>query len=115
VGGRSAGLAEVRCQPSLNRWSLGTVVDYFLQSGAAPQWQEPVQLLHRLSTVADLRNKGLSGHGFQGISLSQLEQKYGASLDVLLESLASIYRSMFQRDVGQSPYAAVNELVDTFL
>jgi hypothetical protein len=97
---------------SLNRYSLGAIVDYYVQHD--PQWdhwRSTADDLHALSTVSELRNKGLSGHGFKGIGRPDLEAAFGGSLDTLLDHLAHIYAALFDQTPGTDPYAAVNELI----
>lgn len=100
---------------SLNRVSLAAIVDYCLQQGIKPEWESATANLHRLSAVAELRNRGLSGHGFQGISREKIEQAYSDSLSDLLAQLGQIYTSLFAQEAGKSPYDAVNQLLQRLL
>jgi hypothetical protein len=97
---------------SLNRYSLGAIVDYYMQHDPSwARWRGTADDLHALSSVAELRNKGLSGHGFKGIGRPDLEAAYGATVDALLENLARIYEALFGQPPGDNPYTAVNELI----
>jgi len=103
---------RVRIADSLNRISLGAIVDFFVKND--PAWasrQQIVCAIHCLSKVAELRNKGLAGHGFQGISKEDLSQAFGKDADEIIPHLEKIYVGLFERSIGPSPYAAVNELI----
>ncbi len=96
----------------MNRYSLGAIVDYYVEHVPAWQhWQGTAETLHGLSTVADLRNKGLSGHGFEGIGKEDIEQAYGRSMEDLLDHLMTIYSELFKREPGDNPYDAINDLI----
>src|SRR5690606_28424823 len=97
---------------SLNRYSLGAIVDYFIAHD--PDWaafESTVERLHAFSGVAELRNKGLAGHGFNGIGVEDVKEKYGAPPDEMLEALKTIYHGLFDKPPGEDPYHAVNELL----
>lgn len=97
---------------SLNRVSLGAIVDFFVgREDSRRHWQETAKDLHSLSRVAELRNRGLSGHGFRGISSANVEEAYGAGVDQMLERLDLIYTTLFGGKPGESPYEAVNHLL----
>lgn len=97
---------------SLNRVSLGAIVDFYVGNvDTWRHWQETARELHKLSKVAELRNRGLSGHGFRGISSTNVEDAYGAGIDQMLERLTSIYTTLFERQLGESPYRSVNDLL----
>lgn len=101
---------------SLNRVSLGAIVDFFVTYDAQwHEWQHTALRLHALSKVAELRNRGLSGHGFRGIGRFHVEEAYGATIDELLEQLEEIYRMLFQRRVEDSPYAVLNEVLQQLI
>lgn len=102
----------VKLDMSLNRISLGAIVDFFMQASTEWQkWQQAVISLHQLSNVADLRNKGLAGHGFRGIGLTDVEDQYGQPASTMIEDLKKIYDATFGQSVGQSPYTALNNMV----
>jgi len=95
----------------LNRFSLGAIVDYFVQKDPKrASWKEAVEKLYTLSTVADLRNKGLSGHGFKGIGRADLEEAFGDSVEALMEQVREIYTALFGH-LPDDPYKAINQLV----
>jgi hypothetical protein len=97
---------------SLNRISLGAIVDYFVTNEAAwHRWRASAEALHSLSKVADLRNKGLAGHGFRGIGKQDVENAFGGPYEKMVETLVAIFASLFGRSPQTSPYDAVNELV----
>ena len=100
---------------SLNRYSLGAIVEYFAQSGSRVEWQPVLEDIFRLSHAADLRNRGIAGHGFDGISRADLEVAYGDSIETLLEDLRSIFDSVFGQPPGESPYARLNAMVEQLL
>lgn len=106
---------DLDLRKSLNRISLSAIVDYLLQQGIRPDWQPVSTCLHQLSTLAELRNKGLSGHGFQGISRQKVEAAYGASLPHLLQQLHEIYFLIFGQVAGDSPYDQVNQLLQQII
>lgn len=96
----------------LNRYSLGAIVDYFIAHD--PTWhahQTPADHLHTFSAVAELRNKGLAGHGFNGIGLDDLREKYGAPPNEMLDALNQIHLELFGAPPGDDPYQAVNALL----
>lgn len=96
----------------LNRYSLGAIVDYFIENDAAWEaYRTAVDHLHTFSAVAELRNKGLAGHGFNGIGLDDLQEKYGAPAGEMLDALRQIFYEMFGTSPGEDPYQAVNALL----
>ena len=96
----------------LNRVSLGAIVDFFIDSDEAWADTAPVaDHLHRLSELAGLRNKGLAGHGFQGIGREDLEATFGGDPDGIVPHLDETYQLMFDRPLPSSPYEAVNGLL----
>lgn len=103
---------EVITTRSLNRFSLGAIVEYFVEH--EPRWKPlraVVDRLFSLSAVADLRNKGLSGHGFNGIGREDLEAALGDGADMLIDRLRRIYTEIFEGEPGEDPYRAVNTLL----
>lgn len=100
----------------LNRINLGAIADFFTQNNptAAPL-RPAVEKLHRLSAVADLRNKGLAGHGFQGVSKEDLDHAFGEDADGVLLLLEQVYRIIFGCPVGDSPYDELNKMVLSLL
>ncbi|MFQ6102120.1 MAG: hypothetical protein ACE5OS_12925 [Anaerolineae bacterium] len=102
----------VRTDVSLNRVSLGAIVDCFVRHD--PKWAalRPVVIdIHRLSAVAALRNKGLAGHGFQGIGKEDLDRAFGKDADQIVPFLEQIYTGLFDHPVGPDPYETVNALI----
>lgn len=113
--GRAYGRIDLEGRP-LNRVSLGAIVDFFVQRG--DPWVElgdPVEKLHRLSAVAELRNKGVAGHGFQGIGREDLEDAFGEDPDAIVPLLEDIYAAIFHTQLGRTPYQAVNVLIRDLL
>ncbi|MBN1964766.1 MAG: hypothetical protein JW910_08975 [Anaerolineae bacterium] len=103
---------EVKLDRPLNRFSLGAIVDFFVEKNSKwKRWQTVAQGLHRLSAVADLRNKGISGHGFDGIGQADLQNAYGESPEKLLAGLSAIYQTIFGKAPGPNPYDAINALI----
>jgi len=103
----------LRLEGELNRISLGALADFFVQNDRP--LQEAVRELHRLSAVADLRNKGLAGHGFQGVSKGDLDRAFGEDADGLLPLLERIYQALFGSPVGSNPYEDLNGLIQELL
>lgn len=102
----------VKLDRPLNRYSLGAVVDFYVQTRDPwKRWRRSAQQLHRLSVVADLRNKGVSGHGFDGIGQDDLEQAYEQPVEVLRQDLESIYEALFGQLPGPNPYDAINAVI----
>jgi len=96
----------------LNRVSLGAIVDFYVD--VDPDWREKTQAvsgLHRLSTVAQLRNKGIAGHDFKGIGKPNLEEAFGEPAENIVPLLEQVYEQVFGRPVSESPYDAVNALI----
>jgi len=106
---------NLNLRESLSRLALAAIVDYLLQQGVRTEWAPAATALHSLSRVAELRNRGLSGHGFQGISRQKVETAYGQPLPNLLEQLREIYQIIFRKAVGDSPYDQVNQLLHRFV
>lgn len=97
---------------SLNRYSLGAIVEYY--TSTIPEWQKwqhTAEALFRLSSVADLRNKGISGHGFEGIGREDIEHAYEGKIDDILGDLEGIYESLFERKLSSNPFDEVNALI----
>jgi hypothetical protein len=109
--GKAYGRIHLRGR-TLNRVSLGAIVDFFVAGGEPWGYLEgAVENLHRLSRVANLRNRGLAGHGFQGIGREDLRAAFGDDPDRIVPLLEAVYAEIFGQDVGESPYEAVNELI----
>lgn len=102
---------EVDTKRSLNRYSLGAIVDYFIQQPVWAHWQGTAEKIFRLSSVADLRNKGIAGHGFEGISRKDIEDSYGDNSDRLIAHLKEIYNDVFNEAIGDNPYDTINALI----
>ena len=101
---------------TLNRISLGAIVDFFIEhDGKWATLATPVTDLHRLSTVARLRNKGLAGHGFEGIGKEDLHAAFKGNPDRVVPLLEEIYAAIFDRTLPDSPYQAVNDLISAVL
>lgn len=100
---------------SLNRYSLGAIVDFFIQQPEWAHWKTAAEQNFRFSTVADLRNKGISGHGFEGISRGDIEEKYGADPEAILTAMRGIYAQVFDREPAASPYDLLNDQVENLL
>ncbi|MCU0498997.1 MAG: hypothetical protein MUF87_16725 [Anaerolineae bacterium] len=96
---------------SLNRYSLGAIVDYFIQQSDWSHWSEPTEKIFRLSLVADLRNKGIAGHGFEGISQEDIENVYTHNCDQLINHLKEIYEAVFEKAIRDNPYDTINALI----
>lgn len=96
----------------LNRVNLGAFADFFTRNdhAAIPLWPA-VEKLHRLSGVADLRNKGLAGHGFQGIGKEDLDAAWGEDADGILPLMEQVFQALFGYPVGDSPYDGLNEVL----
>ncbi len=110
--GASEPIKVIVASRSLNRFSLGAIVDFFVQSDPAwTGWRTVAQDLHRLSALADLRNKGLAGHGFEGIGREDLEAAFGQPPDTLPVFLDGLLTALFDQDPGPDPYQAVNEVL----
>jgi len=106
----------LRLDTSLNRISLGAIVDFFTQHD--PHWtglRSVVESTHRLSAVAKLRNKGLAGHGFVGIGKEDLDQQFGGDADQIIPLLRQIYEAIFGQPVKPNPYVAINGLLSELL
>lgn len=100
----------------LNRVNLGAFADFFTRNDPAAIPLRPVvEDLHRLSVVADLRNKGLAGHGFQGIGKEDLDAALGEDADGIFPLLERVYQALFGRPVGDSPYDELNKMVLSLL
>lgn len=102
---------RVKLDRPLNRYSLGAMAEYFARTEKWKRWRGTVQALHKLSAVADLRNKGVAGHGFDGIGKKDISQAYGDTPEVLLRDLNTIYQEVFERAPGPNPYDAINILI----
>lgn len=100
---------------SLNRFNLGAIVDYYVQQPEWTHWQNAAESNFAFSAVADLRNKGVAGHGFEGISRQDLEDAYGQPADAILESMAAIYDLVLDKMPGENPYNILNREVETLL
>lgn len=103
---------EVDTKRTLNRYSLGAIVDYFIQQPGWTHWQGTTEKIFRLSSVADLRNKGIAGHGFEGISRKDIEDAYGDNSEQLIAHLKEIYNDVFpEAAIGDNPYDTINKLI----
>lgn len=110
--GANTGPLEIDFGRTLTRYSLSAVVDYFIQQDLQwAHWQPVATKLHALSKAADLRNKGLSGHGFQGISRTMIEEAYGSGINMILQELETIYQALFSATLSDDPYAVVNQIL----
>lgn len=102
---------------SLNRYSLGAIVEYFVTHD--PKWeylQPTLDQLFQLSSVADLRNKGIAGHGFEGISEEDIKSAYQRPIDELIKNIEGIYRDVFKSNANvPNHYDDVNELISSLM
>lgn len=107
---------EVKTQKrSLNRYSLGAIVDYFVQQTDWAHWQETVEKIFRFSSVADLRNRGIAGHGFEGIGREDIEDSYGDNIEQLIIHLKEIYKDVFNEAIDNNPYETINKFIRELL
>jgi hypothetical protein len=111
----SAQEVDVSPNRTLNRFSFGAIVDYFVQTPQWAHWRPAAEGIFRLSKVADLRNKGLAGHGFEGISEKDIEDAYKAPPAQVVEDMQSIYQQVFNREPAESPYDILNRYIDQLL
>ncbi len=112
---------EIRSEPqtsggadlsrTLNRFNLGTLADYYIDGTGNAGLRQVADKIFRFSRVADLRNKGVAGHGFDGIGQEDLEAAYGAGEDVLIENLRQIYEALYGSPPAEDPYIAINTLI----
>lgn len=94
----------------LNRYNLGAIVEYFVtNTDEWAHWKDPTMQIFRLSSVADLRNKGISGHGFEGIGKQDIEREFGEDMDALFTLLESIFTNVFETSLGDNPYDIINK------
>ncbi len=100
---------------SLNRFSLGAIVDYFVQQAEWAHWRAAAEGNFALARVADLRNKGIAGHGFEGISGADLEAAYGQPPEAILQAMHAIYTAVFGTAPAANPYDVLNEQIDDLL
>lgn len=105
----------VDLQRTLNRYSLGAIVEYYLQAAQWSAWRDVADQLFRLSSVADLRNRGIAGHGFEGIGREDLETAYGHPAEHILDDLQDIFEAVFADRPGPDPYDTVNTLIKGLL
>lgn len=107
---------QVETDGTLNRYNLGAVVDYFVTH--EPQWAElkdPVEEVFKLSSVAELRNKGIAGHGFEGVGDEDIVKSYGAPSKEIILRLKQVYQQIFGDALAESPYTKVNELITALI
>ena len=107
---------ELRVDIPLNRISLGAIVDFFAQTD--PDLRAAIgerDGLRRLSSLARLRNKGLAGHGFEGIGKEDLAKAFGEDADQIVPFVEDLYARVCGRPVPPDPYAAVNGLLQEML
>ena len=100
----------------LTRISLMAIVDFFAQGD--PEVRGAIgdrDGLRRLSSLADLRNKGVVGHGFEGISKEDLTRAFGEDADQIVPFVEDLYVRICGRPVPPDPYAAVNEQLQGML
>lgn len=96
---------------TLNRTILGAIVDFFVLHPTWSHWQDTADRIFQLSSVAELRNKGIDGHGFAGVSKEDVEKAYGANIDELLKDLNIIYLEVFRTEPAASPYDTLNTVL----
>jgi hypothetical protein len=111
-----SGQRGIKLNRTLNRASLGAIVDFFVERVERWTFLKPtVERIGRLSRLASLRNRGLAGHGFEGIGKDDLSQAFGGEADKIIPLLKQIYAAVFEREVGPNPYHAVNKLIGDLL
>jgi hypothetical protein len=96
----------------LNRISLMAIGEFFAEHD--PEWADVRSLLKRIDRISDvarLRNKGLAGHGFEGVGQQDLERAFDDDSDTIIPYLEGIYAAVFEQDVGPSPYETINEVI----
>jgi hypothetical protein len=95
---------------SLNRVSLGAIVDFYVRDAAWSQRREAAAKIHRLSRLAKLRNKGISGHGFEGVGKADLDVAFDDDAEHIVPHLEEIYQAVFDHPLGDNPYERINTL-----
>ena len=100
---------------SLNRFSLGAIVDYFVLQPEWAHWRDAAEGNFAFSSVADLRNKGVAGHGFEGISRQNLEDAYGQPPEAIVQAMTQVYELVFDKPTGENPYDVLNRQVEALL
>ncbi|MFZ4816432.1 MAG: hypothetical protein ACOYL5_17990 [Phototrophicaceae bacterium] len=114
-GNPSPEVTPVDVNRAVNRYSLGALVEFYTRQPTFAHYQPTLELIFRLSGVADLRNKGIAGHGFEGFGKDDLEESYGDSVETLLNNLSVIYSAVFEMELPPSPYDQVNTLIRQLL
>lgn len=93
----------------LNRVILSAIVEFFAEDNPELRSVVGEKGLKRISSLAQLRNKGLAGHGFQGIGKEDLAEAFGEDPDRIIPFVKDLYARIFGREVPPDPYEAVNE------
>lgn len=101
----------IKTENTLNRYSLGALVDFYLQDAQWAHWRESATQIFRLSRVADLRNKGVAGHGFEGIGLEDIENAYAADVQTLTAQMTAVYCTIFANELMPNPYDQLNTMI----
>jgi hypothetical protein len=106
------GKRGIKLDIPLNRVSLGAIVDFYTQRD--PTWahrRDVAEKIHHLSKLSRLRNKGIAGHGFEGIGQTDLSQAFGDAVEKIVPFLKEIYAAIFGQPIGSDPYSAANDLI----
>jgi hypothetical protein len=96
---------------TLNRFSLGAYVEFNVQQTPWQHLQNTIENIFKLSSVADLRNKGISGHGFDGIGEPDLINAYGGDVHDIIVNMKEIFTTIFDKSIDDNPYEELNRLI----
>lgn len=95
-------------RPELNRFALTTIMEYMIEAEAhfPEEARERVarvmEGLEKIDKLAELRNKTILAHGFEGVSRERLEAEYGS--DSLIEDLRESVGDALGRDLSENPF-----------
>ena len=81
----------------LNRIIMRAIIDYY--NGKNPDIDDLVEIIDAMEPLANLRNKSIIAHEYQGLNRDILEKQIGKSLDSLIEKI----EDMVVRCLGRSP------------
>lgn len=89
----------------VNRRTLEAMMDFYAEKGGVKD--SVVSFLKALKELAELRNKTIIAHGYQGISREMLEERLGKGIDEFIEELKEL-----AEDVGERPPDFLDKLND---
>lgn len=104
---------EINFGNNIDRPTLTAIARYLTQPEAGlpddgrRRVEKAVRVVARIKKLADLRNRSIAAHGFEGVSRERLVREYGS--DTLVEDLRAAVGEVLGRDLSNNPFVELAE------